>query len=486
MTENLWPAAEAALATKGTLTGTQDWSATGLSIDSRSIDPGDLFIALKAARDGHEFVAKALEQGASAALVSRPMDGLPSDAALLMVEDTQIGLEALGIHRRAAVDAQIVAITGSVGKTGTKEALHRALSRLGKTHASVKSFNNMWGVPLTLARMPRDVDFGIFEIGMNHANEITPLTRQVRPHVAIITTVQPVHLENFESIDGIAEAKAEIFHGLEPDGTAILNRDIPHFDLLSARASERGAGRILSFGEGAGADIRLADLVTEAGCLKVAAEIDGRRISYRIGAPGRHLALNSLAVLGAVSALGGDVEEAMQALGDWSPSEGRGHRIRVSLSESESFELVDESYNANPASMAAAISTLGDAVPGAGGRRIAVLGDMLELGPKAATFHADLAGPLEVAGVDLVFCAGPLQANLWEALPETRRGGYGQASTDIAGAIAAVVKPGDIIMVKGSLGSNMRPIVDALLAKDRGQFRSVREMGLSRNPAQRD
>ncbi len=465
----LWTAEEAANATKGQLKGDRNWVAGGVTSDSREVNPGDLFVAIKGARDGHDFVEDAIAKGAAAAMVSARRADIPDGASLLEVADTQGALDALGMARRGEVTAQICAITGSAGKTGTKEALHQCLMPSGQTHSSAKSFNNYLGVPLTLARMPRETAFGVFEIGMNHAGEITPLAEMVRPHVAIVTTVQPVHLEFFNSVDEIADAKSEIFAGIEPGGIAIINRDSAYYDRLRGHAAQSGAKEIWGFGEHAGAELRLLDVALGTDGSAVSAELLGEPISYKVGAPGRHLVMNSLAVMGAVKAMGADLALAGLEYAKLEAAEGRGRRHKVNLPDG-TMTVVDESYNANPASMRAAIATLAAAETGPRGRRIAVLGDMLELGPDGPDFHGGLAAPLEEAGIDIVYCAGPLTARLWDALPDTRRGLYGQASADILEAVVAELRAGDVVMVKGSLGSKMRPIVDALLARgDEGQ-----------------
>jgi UDP-N-acetylmuramoyl-tripeptide--D-alanyl-D-alanine ligase len=369
------------------------WQASGISIDTRTIAAGDLFVALKGPKhDGHDHVATAFANGAAAALVERTPAGLPGNAPVVVVGDTLAALETLGRASRARnPKVRVVAVTGSVGKTGTKEALKLALSGQGPTHASVGSYNNHIGVPLTLARMPADTAYGVFEIGMNHAAEITPLVKMVRPHVAIITTVEAVHVENFpgEGINGVAAAKAEIFDGLE-GGTAVLNRDNAFFDFLSERARAKGVRRILSFGEHPTCDARLIEMKLEPTWSQVSAMIEGRAVTYRIGAPGRHWVINSLAVLGAIATLGADVGAAAASLAQLAAPKGRGLRHRVGRN-GDSFELIDDSYNASPASMRASFQVLAAATPAPGGRRIAALGDMLELGPDSAKLHAGLA-----------------------------------------------------------------------------------------------
>ncbi len=461
----LWSADEARIAAQGTLRGASSWFAHGVTFDSREVVPGDLFVALKGeSQDGHAFVGQALDKGAAAALVSTVPEDVAPDAPLLRVPDTLQGLRDLGEHRRAAVEADICAITGSVGKTGTTAALRAALSPGGPTHAPVKSFNNHVGVPLTLSRMPRDSRYGVFEIGMNHAGEITPLTKLVRPDVAIVTTVGPVHLEFFENEEGIADAKAEIFQGLEPGGAAIINRDNRHFERLKAHADRLHIERIVPFGAHEEAQARLIDVKEDGPGSCVTADILGRQMTFYLAAPGRHLAENALAVLAAVACLGADLHAAADALAGLGASDGRGRRHVVDTPAGP-FTLVDESYNANPASMSAALATLGTGEPAPGGRRIAVLGDMLELGPGGPQFHEQASGDVVAHHVDLVFCAGPLMRHLWDALEPARRGAYAETSAALLPQVSQAVRAGDVVMIKGSLGSRMRPIVDELLAK---------------------
>ena len=468
----LWTSSDAAAATGGRAPG--DWSARGVSIDSRSVAAEDLFVALKGPKfDGHDYVAGALRAGAAAAMVSRQPEGVAGRARLLTVPDTMDGLRALGVAARARTNAKIIAVTGSVGKTGTKEALHRALGPQGLTAASAASFNNHWGVPLSLARMPREAAFGVFEIGMNHAGEITPLSRMARPHVAIVTTVEPAHIEFFDSVEAIADAKAEIFAGME-GGAAVLNRDNAMFDRLSQAAKKAGVGRILAFGEHPAADARLITYATDCSGTSVEAIVCGRRIGYRLSQAGRHHAMNSLAVLAAVFAVGADVAAAARALGDLAPLPGRGIRHGVAL-KSGAFTLIDESYNANPASMRAAIETLAATRPGPSGRRIAALGEMRELGGRSRAYHAELAGVLEAGGIDRVYACGGAMSAMMEALPRDRRGGFAGSSAALAKQIADEVRPGDVIVVKGSLASNMKAVVDALLALDTAPKSPARE-----------
>jgi UDP-N-acetylmuramoyl-tripeptide--D-alanyl-D-alanine ligase len=455
----LWTLKEIAAATSSD--AMREGNVTGVSIDTRTLEKGDLFVALKDVRDGHEFVGDAIARGASAALVSRDVAGVVAADKLIRVADTQTALEALGHARRSQVSARIAAVTGSVGKTSTKEALRHLLGLQGRTHASAASYNNLWGVPLSLARMPRDAQYGIFEIGMNHAGEITPLTAQVRPHVAIVTMVAAVHLEHFPSVAAIADAKGEIFSGLEPESVAVLNADLEWSERLKAHAAKAKPSRIVTYGRAAGCDVRLTALELGEETSDVTVNLFGKTVRYRIGAPGEHWAINSLGVLAVIQALGADVERAAADMATLSALAGRGARERVSINGG-AFELIDESYNANPLSMAAAIATLGRAKPAKGGRRIAVLGDMLELGPTAGELHAGLAKPLAQNGIDAVFASGPLMHHLWAAIAEGQRGGYAATSAEIALAVAEEVKAGDVVMIKGSYGSKMRVVVEAL------------------------
>ena len=372
------------------------------------------------------------------------------------------GLRDLAAAARARTQAKVIGVTGSVGKTGTKEALRLALSKDGETHASVASYNNHWGVPLSLARCPASARYAVLEMGMNHAGEIEPLSRLVRPHVAIITTIAPVHLEFFGSLAKIADAKAEIFLGLEPGGAAVLNRDIAQFAHLKRRAKEAGVARIVSFGEHQEADARLIKCALHPRCSTVEADILGTELTYKIGAPGRHLVINSLAVLAAAELVGADLALAALALAELARRSPAAARRSRSILPGGPALVIDESYNANPASVAAALALLGQAPIGPHGRRIAVLGDMLELGPKGRALHRGLLDPVLANAVDLVFCCGPLMHALWQALPASRRGGYAEDSAALEAQVLPAIRAGDVVMVKGSLGSRMAPIVKAL------------------------
>ena len=461
MAEPLWTLGEIVAATGGSCLGDATMPVTGLSIDSRSLGQGEGFVAIRGPnRDGHSFVEAALASGAACAIVDRSFPA-GDEERLVRVGDTLEALNALGRAGRArATDTVVIAVTGSVGKTGTKEALRLTLAPSGSVHASVKSFNNHWGVPLSLGNMPKDVRFGVFEIGMNHAGEIDVLTRLVRPHIAIVTTVAPVHLGFFRSVEDIADAKAEIFHGLEPAGTAIINRDNPLYERLKRHAEQHGA-RIVSFGETEGADARVLAIELKPDGSEVRADVLGEVVSYRLGAPGRHVVQNSLAVLAAVKLAGADLGAAARALADLRAQAGRGGRT-LFPGRGGNIAIIDESYNANPASMRAALATLGLTPRYEFKRRVAVLGDMLELGTQGAKLHQELAEVVDGAGVDVVFACGELMGSLYQALPAGRRGAYAKTAEDLQPLLTAGVGPGDVIMVKGSLGSRMGPLVEAL------------------------
>jgi UDP-N-acetylmuramoyl-tripeptide--D-alanyl-D-alanine ligase len=460
----LWTAAEAAQATGGKATG--DWSCTGICSDSRRVARGDLFIALKGPNhDAHEFVVDAFERGAAAALLSSLPDRVAADAPLLIVDDVLAGLNRLAQAARSRSPAKVLAVTGSVGKTGTKETLKIALSTQGETFASPASFNNEWGVPLSLAALPRSARYGVFELGMNHPGEIAPLARLVRPDVVVITTIEPVHAEYFPSIEAIADAKAEIFEGMAGDGTAVLNLDNPLHERLATAARAAGVSTIVYFGSDAAADVRLTHAECGVEGSAVVVEVEGATVAYEIGAPGRHWVTLSLAVLAAVLAAGADVAQAAARLKDARPLPGRGARQRIVV-DGDTFTLIDESYNANPASMRAAIANLGATPPATNGRRIAVLRDMLELGAEAAKMHAALAAPLREASVDLVFTVGPNMAHLRDAIAGAMRAGHAERSDDIVSPVVAAVAAGDVVMIKGSLGTRMAPIVAALRERD--------------------
>ena len=459
----LWTSAAMAEAMRAQVEGALPEAISGLSIDSRTIAPGEAYFAIQGdVHDGHDFVDAALKAGAGLAVVAAAQrDKFAADAPLLVVDDVLAALVLLAHASRARLGAQIIAVTGSVGKTSTKEALRCVLAVQGETHASTASFNNHWGVPLSLARCPASVRFAIFEIGMNHSGEITPLVKMVRPHAAIITTIEPVHLEFFAGIEAIADAKAEIFSGVEPGGAVVLNRDNSQFARLEAQAKKAGISRIVSFGADEKSDARLLDVSLHAVCSAVHANILGHDITYKIGIPGRHMAMNSLAVLAGATLLGADLARAALSLSQLEAPAGRGVRLVLEVGNGEAT-LIDESYNANPASMSAALNVLGQAPVGPHGRRIAVLGDMLELGPTGPALHRGLIEAVRASQIDLIYCCGPLMRNLWDALSTGKRGGYAENSAALEAQAVAAIRTGDAIMVKGSLGSKMKTIVNAL------------------------
>jgi UDP-N-acetylmuramoyl-tripeptide--D-alanyl-D-alanine ligase len=462
MSEPLWQWQDLIAATQGQPDGAPAAPIGGFSIDTRSLASEEVFVALRDHRDGHEFVPEAFKAGAAAAIVTRSYAPPRSVGALLRVDDPLRALESIGRAARTRSNARIVAITGSVGKTGTKEMLRHSLSLSGSTHAAEKSYNNHWGVPLSLARMPPDYTFGVFEIGMNHAGEITPLVEQVRPHVAVITTVEPVHLGYFDSLEAIAEAKAEIFSGLVPGGTAVVPRDSPHYALLLARARAVGA-QIVTFGYHEEADFRALQVDLGAKGSSVIAGHGSQRFPYRLGAPGEHYVKNSLAVLATLIAVGADAMRCLPALARVSAPPGRGARTLLDAPGGQIL-LIDESYNANPASMRAALATMGSIPREEFPRRVAVLGDMLELGEASAELHRALKEAIDAAGVDLVVACGPMMRLLLDDLaPE--RGVWGATSAELEAVLLGVVEAGDVVMIKGSLGTRMAPLVAAIVGR---------------------
>jgi UDP-N-acetylmuramoyl-tripeptide--D-alanyl-D-alanine ligase len=455
----LWTHTEAESATLGK--AGQAFAVNGISIDTRTLKEGDLFVALQGEnRDGHEFVQAAFKAKAGAAMVARPLSGVTGP--LLTVGHTQRGLEDLARAGRARSHAKILAVTGSAGKTTTKEILRLACNALGRTHASAASYNNHWGVPLSLASMPRDSEYGIFEVGMNHFGELRNLVSFVEPHVALITTIAPAHLEFFGSCEAIADAKSEIFEGLLPGGAALIPSDNAYAERLKSRAQQAHVSRIVTFGEKG--DARLIGVTPDGEGMRVKADILGRSVDCYVGAPGAHIAQNVVGALAAVALLEGDVLNAAAALRNFTALKGRGARF-----ETAGIQVIDESYNANPASMAAALALLGDSpIPKQGGRKIAVLGDMLEMGEGGQAHHAGLAAPIEANKVDIVFASGAQMKALWDALPASRRGGYAETSSALLPQVLAAVKAGDTVLVKGSNGAKMSVIVDSLKAKSTG------------------
>ena len=451
---SLWTHTEAESATLGK--ASQAFAVTGISIDTRTIKEGDLFVALQGDnRDGHEFVQAAFKAKAGAALVARPLVGVTGP--LLTVGHTQRGLEDLARASRARSHAKILAVTGSAGKTTTKEILRLACNALGRTHASAASYNNHWGVPLSLASMPRDSEYGIFEVGMNHFGELRNLVSFVEPHVALITTIAPAHLEFFGSCEAIADAKSEIFEGLLPGGAALIPADNDYAERLKARARQAHVSRIVTFGQKG--EAKLIGITPDGEGMRVKADILGKIVDCHVGAPGVHIAQNVVGALAAVALLEGDVLNAAASLKKFIALKGRGARF-----ETCGIQVIDESYNANPASMAAALSLLGDAK----GRKVAVLGDMLEMGEGGIAHHAGLTAPIEANKVDIVFASGAQMRALWEALPASLRGGYAETSNALLPQVLSALKPGDTVLVKGSNGARMSVIVDGLKAKNAG------------------
>jgi UDP-N-acetylmuramoyl-tripeptide--D-alanyl-D-alanine ligase len=469
----LWTSQDAVAATGGR--NAAAWAATGVSIDTRTLQPGDLFVALKDVRDGHDFVAQAFDKGAVAALVSRVPEGVTKDQPLLIVPDVLAALAALGTAARARTKARVVGVTGSVGKTSTKEMLRAILSGQGKTHAAEASYNNHWGVPLTLARMPADADYAVIEIGMNHPGEIAPLARMSRLDVAMVTTVAPAHLEAFDSVEGIAHEKASIFDGLVPGGTAVFNADIEWTPILAAKAEAVGARKV-SFGQAPSADYRLKEVRPGPDCSVIQAEVHGAPLLCKVSAPGRHFVLNALGALAVAEALGADPMIAAHDLGRWSPPPGRGQRERLVLDvvEETFLDLIDDAFNANPASMAAALDVLIAAQPTdgigrvGGGRRLAILGDMLELGPTEGDLHAAIARHPGLSAVHVIHCVGPRMRALYAALPRPQRGEWVETAPELAARIRSLVDAGDILLVKGSKGSKVSLVVDALRKMGQG------------------
>jgi len=451
----LWTSQAIALATGGLASA--PFEVSGVAFDSREVAPGDLFVAMKGEHaDGHDFVPRALEAGAAGLLVDRPTRG-----PTVQVTDTGAALEDLGRAARARTDAKIIGVTGSAGKTGTKEALFQAFDRMsfGGAHRSLKSYNNHVGVPLSLARMPAETRYGVFEMGMNHEGELRALTRLVRPHVAIVTTIAPAHIEYFGTEEKIADAKAEIFEGLTGEAVAILPYDSPHVARLYNVAT-RHARQVVSFGFGAGADVRVIDDMPAAGGGSlVTAQLREARLSFTVAMPGRHWISNALAVLAAVEAVGGDLAQAGLALAEMRGLPGRGARRGVRTADGGEALIIDEAYNANPASMAVTLRQLGEEKAA---RRVAVLGAMKELGGQSAALHAGLADRVREAGLGLAILVGEEMAPLAEALagevPVERVATADQALALLADRLAG----GDVVLVKGSNSVGLSKLVEKL------------------------
>ena len=463
----LWTSDAMVEAMNGRPVGKLPEGITGISIDTRTLQTGEAFFAIKGdALDGHDYATAAVAAGAALLVVAEAK--LPAlgklKAPMIVVDDVLAAMTRLGIASRERSHAQIIAVTGSVGKTTTKEALRHVLAKAGKVHASVASFNNHWGVPLTLARMPADTDYGVFEIGMNHADEIRPLVKMVRPHVALITLIAPAHLGHFKNLQEIAIAKAEIFEGVVPGGYALLNRDDKHFKLLEKMALDAGVEHVKSFGENTRADYRLIKLKLHDECSCLTARLAGEEVVVKIGAPGRHIVQNVLAVLGGAHLTGADMTKVTLALASLRPESGRGARHILEIANG-TFTLIDESYNANPASMRAAIELLAAATPQGKGRRIAVLGDMLELGKQAPKLHAELSSVILANPINMVFLGGPEMAALKSAMPVEFHAEYRQTVDELQPQLLNTIRAGDVIMIKSSKGTGFAQIVKTLLQK---------------------
>ncbi|MCY3674718.1 MAG: UDP-N-acetylmuramoyl-tripeptide--D-alanyl-D-alanine ligase [Rhodobacteraceae bacterium] len=457
----IWTSAEAIVATGGHSTST--WVAEGISIDSRTLTKGDLFVALSDIRDGHDFVEKAFEAGASAALVSRIPKNYSGTKPLLIVNSVQQALEDMARYRRRESRARIIAVTGSVGKTTTKELLRFVLSKQGKTHAAEKSYNNHWGVPLSLARMPKDTQFGVFEIGMNNPGEILPLSRLVEPHVGIVTSVGTAHLASFEDVNAIAREKAQIFEGLSERGTAIINGDLDTTGILVETAKKQGA-KIIKFGYKSEVNFQLKEIrFLASGGTQFNFLVDGTEVISKISARGEHFALNAMAVLAAVREIGGNEITASLDLSSWTPQDGRGVLEKINLDNGEegfSFDLLDDSYNANPMSLMAGFKVM--ASMEGYKRKVAILSDMLELGPDGPEIHSNLAGNPICRSVTQFHCIGPLMKNFYDSLPQEKRGIWVETADEIFSRIKEIVAVGDLVFVKGSKGSRAADVVEKL------------------------
>ena len=458
----IWTGLEAQQATGGKLSGPENWAAFSISIDSRTTRKGDLFIALRGTKtDGHDYIREAFLKGAAAIMVEKLPDNFPATAPVLLVPDCIKALQQLAQYRRAQSKAKIIAVTGSVGKTSTKEMLNVVFSSLGLTHVSAGNNNNEIGAPLSLAKMPLDVDYAIFELGMNHADEIATLTKLVQPHIAIITNVEEVHIENFaDGINGVANAKSEIFEGLTGENpVAILNKDNQFFDMLSAKARACGAKQIISFGEDFMSDMRLVEHSQSGTGNVVHCKFGFDEFGYHISARGKHMAINSLAVLAAVKAVGANVKDAASALSSFSAQKGRGQILHIDVADGKIL-VIDESYNASPVSMRAALANLGDMT--ISGRKIAVIGDMLELGDKAGELHENLAADIIRDGIDKVFTVGNLSKRLFNMLPPHLQGKALEKASEVTPELEKFVSAGDAVLFKASNGTGLTKCIDEL------------------------
>lgn len=436
------------------------WEITGVSIDSRKVEAGDLFIAIVGENnDGHQYVKSALENGAVAAVVNYIPEDLPEKSNLLVVDDTFEALWNIARFSRNRLQGKVIMVTGSVGKTTTKEMLAHALEQQGKIHATIGNLNNHYGLPLTLCRMPAGTDYAILEVGMSSAGEISPLSVLAQPDAVIITTVEAVHLEFFDSVEGIAAAKAEVFDGLKAGGTAVLNRDNPHYIFLKKNALEKSVSHIVTFGQAQSANFRLDEYSESLDSVTINSSIKGKSITYKLGVFGKHHALNSLGVLALIDSVGANTEKAAESFATFEAKSGRGKRLTVE-GKFGTITIIDDTYNASPASVSASLKVLGDIKEARKNRVVAVLGDMFELGETAPKMHEDLAKNVIENNIDLVFTAGKLTQNLYNALPDKIRGKNKEQSVDVAIDVFKSLKNGDVVLVKGSRGMKMENVIN--------------------------
>ena len=472
----MWTSVDIAQATTGMIYGNA-FEATSVAIDSRRMQPGALFVALKGERmNGHDYVKDALANGAAGALVDTMPEGVKKNASIVMVNDTYKALVDMAVVARKKTGAKLIAVTGSVGKTGTKEALRTALSSAASVYATHGNLNNHIGMPLSLANLPADARYGVFELGMNHAGELSFLTRIVRPDIAVITNVEAVHLEFFPHVDAIADAKAEIMEGLPKDGVVILNRDNRYYPNLLAKARSYGIKNVVTFGEHAEAACRLIRYAPQELGSQVEAMIHGTLVTYRLGTIGRHWAMTSLAALAASVAAGADLANAAASLAHFHEPDGRGRLHQVSLRRG-SYMLIDDCYNASPSSVAAGIAKLAELQESLGGkgRKIAALGDMLELGAASGELHTGLLPLLKEHAVDKVYTAGPFMKQLYDLLPSSMQGAHAANATELKAHVQSALTADDVLLLKGSRGSRMDIIRDALLASSQSTLNESKE-----------
>lgn len=439
------------------------WEASGVSIDSRTVQKGDLFIAIVGENtDGHKYVKSAFENGAVAAIVNYVPDDVSKSDNVVVVNDTFEALWDLARFSRKRISGKVIMVTGSVGKTTTKEMLASALDHQGKVHATIGNLNNHYGLPLTMCRMPKDTDYAVLEVGMSSAGEISPLSVLAQPDSVIITNVEPVHLEFFDSVQGIADAKAEVFDGLKEGGVAVLNRDNEHFLYLKKIAVNKGIKNLVSFGKGEGAEFRLVEYSETFENSSIDASYNFNQVKYDLGVFGIHNALNSISVLALVDSVGGDVGKAASSFIEFEPRPGRGKRTCVG-GEFGSVTVIDDTYNASPAAVRASLKVLGDIKRKYNNRIVAVLGDMFELGQNAEQMHAGLVDNIIDNNVDMVFTAGKLTQSLYNKLPEKIKGANKETSSDVAQDVLDSLKDGDVVLVKGSRGMKMENVVNHIV-----------------------